>query len=90
MRVMSWIPVTSIKVDRSPLNPTVLRLCLHLAKKGTVPPIKVQYGKDGLCHILDGRHRVTAHKLLGRKFILARYSREEQRETKVEPSNFIG
>lgn len=71
MRVIKDIPISNIVVDRIPLNRT-LGLVKHLEQGGTVPPIKVEY-KDGTYILKDGRHRVAAYKLLGRRFISAKF-----------------
>lgn len=89
MRRLAWIPTASVKLDRGPLGPSVFKLACHLARGKTVPPIHVQAFKNGSFLICDGRHRVQAHRLLGREYILARYSQEEPQYV-TEPSNFIG
>lgn len=71
MRVIKNIPISNIVVDRIPLDRT-LSLVKHLEQGGSVPPIKVEY-KNGTYILKDGRHRVTAYKLLGRKFINAKF-----------------
>lgn len=73
MRKMEYIFINSIKMDRHPLNPSILSLIDYLKSGGTVPPIKVSRLVDGNFIIKDGRHRVTASKLLGRKTILATF-----------------
>lgn len=87
MRQLKWIPTQIIRLDRGPLGPSVMDLAIHLIKGGTVPPIHVQI-IDGEYWIRDGRHRVQAHRLIGREYILARFSKEVCHETKR--SNIIG
>lgn len=74
MRIEKEIDILSIKIDRYPMNPTTLNLIHYLDCGGTVPAIKVAKLKQGGFIIRDGRHRVLAYKLLGRKKILARFS----------------
>lgn len=74
MRVTMKIPIAQIQMDRFPLNPSTLALIKHYEKGGSVPPIKVSFLKNGNYRIKDGRHRITASKLLGREEILATFS----------------
>jgi len=73
MRIIKEIPINQITVDRYKLGPDTLDLCCFLRQGGSVPPIHVQRKLNGF-KICDGRHRITAYKLLGRKKIKARYS----------------
>lgn len=84
MRQLAWIPTARIKLDHEPLGPSVFRLAIHLARGRTVPPIHVTPLRDGRFIICDGRHRVQAHKLLGREYILARYAKEDSRGTNIK------
>lgn len=84
MRVQALIPVRQIKMDRSPLNTKTLSLVDFLRSGGTVPPIHVQL-KNGSFYIRNGRHRVTAFKLLGRQLIDARYGKA-QTQAQVPPT----
>lgn len=61
-------------MDHSPINKTTLDLVDFLRRGGTVPPIHVQL-RNGAFHIRDGRHRVTAYKLIGREWIEAKYGK---------------
>lgn len=76
MRVVKEINLCNIIVDRWSISPETLDLCLKI-KSGEVkiedlPPIKVHW--DGIMFKLtDGRHRITAMKLLGEKTIKAKY-----------------
>jgi ParB-like chromosome segregation protein Spo0J len=69
MREIREIPISCVRMDRYPLNPTMIGLLTHMSSGGTVPPIKVALRGDGTYEIRDGRHRVLAHKLLGMKHI---------------------
>lgn len=60
---------------RRPCNRSVYELAHHLEKGGTVPPIHVKQSPfDGSFWICDGRHRIEASKLIGKRTILARYA----------------
>lgn len=74
MRHIREIPLSQVDVDRLPINPSVMPLVKHLEAGGTVPPIHVRVGEiGGRFAVLDGRHRILAHRLLGRSQILARW-----------------
>ena len=68
------MPISAIIVDRYPINRSTLSLVEYLKKGGTVPPIRIAQTQQGQYKILDGRHRITAYKLLGRTEILSKYS----------------
>jgi len=72
------INIGNIKVDRYPLNPSTLSLIDFIREHGIegLPPIRVKLNENGVYMIKDGRHRVTAFKLLGIKQILAKVSKE--------------
>ena len=74
MRIIDFINISLIKMDRYPLNEKTLDLIKHLERGGSVPPIKIARLKDGRFIIRDGRHRITAFKLMGRKRIKSKYS----------------
>lgn len=74
MRVIRSVSIGSIQMDRHPLNPSTLSLIKFLEGGGDVPPIHVQRLSGGNYKICDGRHRVTAFRLLGRREIPARFS----------------
>jgi hypothetical protein len=74
MREIKEICVRSIKMDRDPNNRDTYLLAKYLEHGGSVPPIHVAINKCGRFIIRDGRHRVLAHKLLGRKMIMAKFS----------------
>jgi ParB-like chromosome segregation protein Spo0J len=74
MRKINFIDIHSIKMDRHPLNKSTLSLIKYMENGGFIPPIKVARLKQGGYLIRDGRHRVTASKILGRKSIEAKFS----------------
>lgn len=80
LRRVEYLDTQSVVLDRRPTR-RLGGLIMHLLKGGTVPPIHVQPTVlDGEYRILDGRHRLVAHRMLGKKKILARYSeRRSQR-----------
>lgn len=71
---MKEINISNIKVDNYPLNLSTLKLVDHIRKNGykNLPPIAVVLNKNGQYLIKDGRHRVTAFKLLEIKTIKAK------------------
>jgi ParB-like chromosome segregation protein Spo0J len=75
-RVVQPVPVASVRVERWPSRKSVASLVEYLAAGGSVPAIKLQK-QPGEFRILDGRHRLLAHKLLGRPWILARWFEAE-------------
>jgi len=68
VRVRKSIPISNIIMDRYPFK-RVLDLVVFLSNGGVVPPIKLTLREDGTYKIRDGRHRVMAYKLLGRREI---------------------
>lgn len=68
------IDIGLIRMDRYPMNPSTLSLIDYLRGGGVVPAIKVAKHPLGGYIIRDGRHRVLASKLLGRKQIKAKFS----------------
>lgn len=74
MRVVKEILIESILIDKLPINLSVLELVDFIRMGGIVPPIHVEISINGGYRIKDGRHRVCAYKLLGRKTIKARVS----------------
>jgi hypothetical protein len=73
-RVVGMVPVAHIEIDRLPLRPDGLDTTLALMLGVAMPPIHLQLKVEGGWLIKDGRHRLLAHKLLGREEILARWS----------------
>jgi ParB-like chromosome segregation protein Spo0J len=76
-RVIRPVATNLIDIDRWPLEPRTLGLVAHFQAGGTVPPIRLvrQPSTPGRFRILDGRHRLLATKLVGRRTITARYWR---------------
>jgi hypothetical protein len=89
-RLTAWIPVGQVEYDRLPLNSSGLQTTLWADRKRSVadeewlgtggqevlrmPPVHVQRLETGRYRLLDGRHRLLACKLLGVRWILARFS----------------
>jgi len=80
-RIIESVYVGQIKMDRYPLNPATLSLIRYLEANGSVPPIKIVKLKSGGYRIKNGRHRITAFKMLGRKKIKAKFSTVPEYET---------
>ena len=76
MRLTKLIPISLIKMDRYPINRSTLKLIDYIRTGGEIPPIKIVKLKNGNYEIRDGRHRVTAYKMLGIELIKARFSNE--------------
>ncbi len=73
MRVTLNIPVNQISYGkRLPVNPKALLFAIKLLQGYIFPPIKVEK-KHGFYVLKGGRHRLAAHKLLGREVIKADY-----------------
>lgn len=87
MRIVGLIPITNIAIDKYPVGLKTLLLVDFMRQGGGVPPIKVQPDGAGGYTIKDGRHRVLAHKLLGKQLILARFSNEPRRTVKRRPKD---
>ncbi len=73
MRIYKDLLIRNIKVDRHPINLRTLLLLEDIKKNGLFKPIKVQCLGNGSYKIKDGRHRITAHKLLGKTNIKCCY-----------------
>lgn len=76
MRKVAFINIVNIVVDRHSISPQSFDLAKKL-EKGTItledlPTIKV-VEKGGTFILKDGRHRITAVKLIGETRIKARY-----------------
>jgi len=78
MKIINEIDISLIRMDRYPINEKTLRLVDYLRNGGVVPEIKVAKHPLGGFIIKDGRHRITAYRLLGRKTIKAKYSNKPQ------------
>lgn len=76
--ITKLVNTCNISIDKHPLNPTTLDLIDFIRVHGisNLPPIRVKMSDNGVYIIKDGRHRVTAFKLLGIKEILAKVSKE--------------
>jgi len=72
MRKIDFVYIEGILFDKLPINKTVLDLVFFIMSGGEVPPIKLIKTKNGYT-LKDGRHRVAAYKLLGKKMILAKF-----------------
>lgn len=73
-------------MDRWPFGLRTLDLIRHLESGGSVPPIHVKPNGSGQYIILDGRHRVLAHKMLERPFIEVRYGVKETKAVEAPKS----
>lgn len=82
MRVTSWINIVNIKVDRYSISKQTFDLAQKIESGkinvNDLPPIKVFLNKQGTFILKDGRHRITAYKLLGLTKIKAKYYRHEK------------
>lgn len=88
MRIRRFLPIGQIIVDRWAIGPQTFDLAAKLQIGFQVPPIKVQDLGNGQFKIRDGRHRITAYKLLGRKEIEVTYGRvpSKEGEEKAQPA----
>lgn len=73
MRIMKEIPISQICIDRIPLKLKSLQYAQDMRKGDLFPPIHVKVLPQGGFRILDGRHRWTAAKLIGKETILAKW-----------------
>lgn len=75
MRVEQEIPVDAIEYDRLPMKQyQTWYMAYLLFSDHKFQPIKVANLGDGRFRVLDGRHRLAAHIIEGRRTILARFS----------------
>jgi len=72
------MPVAAIKIDRWPHGPRALEYANLLITGVELPPIKVHF-RDGHWRVGDGRHRLLAHKLVGKDIIMVRRAVRERR-----------
>lgn len=72
MRIIKNISIGQIDIDRFPMCLCTLDLAIKM-QNGLIPPIKVLPLQKGRYRILDGRHRILAHKLNGRNVIKAKF-----------------
>lgn len=73
-RVVESISISTIVIDRFPINPSTLNLIDYIRDGGDVPPIQVIKIRNGRYKIKDGRHRVLAYKLIGIDKIEAKFA----------------
>lgn len=77
MRVESWINICNIIVDRHSISQQTFDLALKIKlgeiKIEELPAIKLDMNSNGTYILKDGRHRITALKLLGEKRIKSKY-----------------
>ena len=77
MRVVEYINVQNVIVDSYSISPQSYELALKLdcgeINYEDLPPIKVVMNKDGTYILKDGRHRMTAFRLLGWTKIKAKF-----------------
>ena len=64
MRVIKEIPISNIIVDNHSISKETLSIVDFIRSGGEVPPIKIQV-LNNKYKLKDGRHRITAYKLLG-------------------------
>ena len=87
-REVRQIPVSLIDYDRLPLGPAGFATATALAAGVEMPPVHVQVLPGGRYRLCDGRHRLLAHKILGRETIAARAAWNSPRRSaapKVRP-----
>jgi len=72
MRKTDFVYIEGLQWDKLPMNKTVLDLVFFIMSGGEIKPIKIIKFKNGY-KVKDGRHRIAACKLLGKKVILARF-----------------
>jgi hypothetical protein len=71
MRVIQTINIENIDYGKPlPMNKKVMSFALDLLMGNTFPPVKVQH-MGGKYRLKDGRNRLSAYKLLGKKTIRA-------------------
>ena len=70
------MPIDAIGVDRWPHDAKTFVYAQLMYVGIELPPIKV-FKRDGRWWISDGRHRLLAHKLLGKKTIWVRRATKE-------------
>lgn len=83
MRIKENINISDILLDSMPINNETLRFVLLIIYGIEFPAIKVSKLYTGQYLIRDGRHRVTAYKLLGIKKIMASFSEKCLKNKKI-------
>lgn len=80
MRVKRHIEISLIDVDRYALGPKSFVFARAMMyPDDCFPPIRVARQSNGRYRILDGRHRLTAAKLIGLKTIWASFSTKPEK-----------
>lgn len=72
MRKTDFVYIEGLQWDKLPINPKTLGLVYFIMSGGEIKPIKLMKTKNGY-KVKDGRHRIAAYKLLGKKVILAKF-----------------
>lgn len=68
----SLVQISSISVNQQVTCPNRIEEFVELLDAGKpLPPITIRWNGDSYA-IVDGRHRLQAHKLIGRLVIMAR------------------
>ena len=84
MKVVTEINISGILYDKLPMNRQVLDIVFFIMSGGELPPVKLEKTENGWL-LKDGRHRLAAHKLLGKEKILAKhYGRNKQRKNDTD------
>lgn len=78
MRVVQTIRIEQIEHGKSPLNFKVFSFARAMFWGDVFPPINVEQVSKGKFKLRNGRHRLAAHKLLGRKGIRAHIAIKEE------------
>lgn len=77
MRRIEQINIKNIVVDKHSISKETFDLAYKIKTNKLsieyLPPIKLEYIKDGTYKLKDGRHRITAFKLLGIKSIKSKF-----------------
>lgn len=74
MRIIKEISIQQIDVDNYSISKETLDIVDYIRSGGEIPEIKVINLDSGRFKLKDGRHRITAYKLLGKQKIKAKFS----------------
>jgi len=74
IETLKRIKINLIEVDRWKLSPLVMKFAQDMEKGDEFPPVIVYLSVTGKYVLHDGRHRISAARLLGKKDILAKFS----------------
>lgn len=81
MRTTKLINIKNIKVDNHSISPQTFDLAFKIKTCiidiDDLPPIKLQCIGNGSYKLRDGRHRITAFKLLGKTHIKSKFYKNE-------------